>query len=440
VAGRWRFYSNLERGSLEQNLELQKVALKQLLQDAYEHVPFYRRRFDKAGFNPNAFREVDDLRGIPYLTRDDLRQSFESLKSSQYNEAEMPRAATGGTTSNPVPFLRTTESVQSKNALQMRFDGWAGLNAGDKVFYVWGALQDFAQRPSWRWHVFDRYIMRRVYAPTSLFNEKLLEQYRVQMSRFRPRAIYAYPTPLALFCEYLRESGRDFPAVKSVICTAEPLFSAQRNIIESVLGCRVFEQYGSREFGMIAGECEAHAGLHINPLAAVVEFIPVEDSATELFEIIVTDLLNFGMPLIRYRVGDCAAPVSGSCACGRGYPRIAQLAGRTTDVFYLPDGSKVPGVSLTNRVVQHIPGIEQMQIIQEQLDHIHVKYVPGVSFARADLDFLTGKLRNFFPLVVRITFEQVEEIPRERSGKTRFCICRIPAMTRDLAMPQAQED
>ena len=439
LAQRWQFYKDLERQPLQQNLERQKIALKRLLQDAYDHVPFYRRRFDEAGFHPQNFRNVDDLRVIPYLTRDDLRNNFDTLKSSLYEEAGMPRAATGGTTSNPVPFLRTTESVLEKNALQLRFDAWAGLEPGDKIFYIWGALQDFPQKPSWRWRLYDYHLMRRLYAPTSLFNDDVLEYYRQQMCEFRPHAIYAYPTPLALFCEYLKQSGKPFPSVNSVICTAEPLFAAQRSIIESVLGCRVFEQYGSREFGMIGGECEVHAGLHINPLAALVEFVPVENAAADLHEVIVTDLLNFGMPLIRYSIGDCAVPVDAPCSCGRGYPRIGQLAGRTTDVFYLPDGSKVPGVSLTNRVVKEIPGVEQMQVIQEELDHVQINYVPGTTFSAADLDFLTAKLRNFFPPSVRLTFQKVDRIEREPSGKTRFCICRIPGLAADSATPQAQE-
>jgi len=111
----------------------------------------------------------------------------------------------------------------------------------------------------------------------------------------------------------------------------------------------------------------------------------------------------------------------------------------TTDVFYLPDGSKVPGVSLTNRVVKEIPGVEQMQVIQEELDHVQINYVPGTTFSAADLDFLTTKLRNFFPPSVRLTFQKVDRIEREPSGKTRFCICRIPGLAADSATPQAQE-
>jgi len=434
---RWRKYERLEGRPLQANLEQQWRSLLRLLRHAYETVPFYGQRFDAAGFDPARLQAPGDLQRLPVLTRDDIRNNYDGLRSSQFAEKELFPAATGGTTSNPVPFLRSKDSLQEKNTLQLRFDAWAGLYPGDKIFYVWGALQDFAQYPSWRWRLFDRYLMRRIWAPTSLYNDIILEQYRQSMCRFRPKAIYAYPTPLALFCEYLRDHGGDFPRPQTAICTAEPLFQAQREIIESVLGCKVFEQYGSREFGMIAGECEAHAGLHINPAAAFLEYLPVTGTGEELYEVVVTDLLNYGMPLIRYRIGDCAVPKAEPCSCGRGYPMMKDLAGRTTDVFYLPDGSKVPGVSLTNRVAQVIPGVDQMQVVQETLEEFHIRYVPGAAFRQADLEFLGEKLRKFFPPPTRFVFERVEQIPREKSGKTRFCICKVSGAG-DRATPQAQ--
>jgi phenylacetate-CoA ligase len=144
-----------------------------------------------------------------------------------------------------------------------------------------------------------------------------------------------------------------------------------------------------------------------------------------LHEILVTDLLNFGMPLIRYRVNDCTVPASRVCACGRGFPLIQKIAGRTTDNFHLPSGSVVPGVALTNRVIQVCPGLRKIQVIQTARDAFHVRYVPGVSFTSADLEQLSKKLKVFFPDELRWTFEEVGEIHRERSGKTRFCISHV---------------
>jgi len=426
LARRLRHYRRLESNTLEENRKLQWEALVKLLTHAYRTTAFYRRRMDQAGLSPEAISTPSDLTRISPLTRDDIRNHLTELQSDQFSREALTEAATGGTTDTPVPILRSRESLLEKNAVQLCFNRWAGFLPGDKVFYVWGARQDFAENPSWRWRLYDRYLMRQVWAPTSLFNEAVLESYRQSMNRFRPRIVYAYPTPLALFCEYLRASGRPYHRPASAICTAEPLLDNQRRVIEEALGCPVFEHYGSREFAMIAGECERHQGLHLNTAAAYVEFLPVEGSEVEgLHELLVTDLLNCGMPLIRYRINDCALLGPEQCACGRGFPLLGQITGRVTEVFHLANGDAVPGVALTNRVLQVCPGLKKVQIIQETQQDFRVRYVPGPGFGQADLDLLKANLTRFLPSRIEWTFEQVADIERERSGKTRFCISYV---------------
>lgn len=420
-------YESLEGHSLATNSKRQWEALRKLLSYAYDKSAFYRRRFEDIGLRPNAIASPADLEPIPPLTRDDIRDHLDELQSSDFALPHLRHAATGGTTDSPVAILRSAESVRQKVAIQWRFNSWAGFLPGDKVFYLWGARQDYAENPSWRWKLYDRHLMRRVWAPTSRLNEDVFESYRLILNRLRPRLIYAYPTPLALFCEYLEASNLPYHRPAAIICTAEPLLDHQRSLIERVMGSSPFEQYGSREFGMIAGECEFHQGLHINPAAAYVEYLPVEGADVHgLHELLVTDLLNYGMPLIRYRVNDCVQLASTSaCPCGRGYPRVARIIGRTTDVFYLPNGDAVPGVALTNRVLKVCPGLKKLQVIQERHDFFRVRYVPGHCFTTDDLRILKTKLENFLGSDVRCVFEQVHEIERERSGKTRFCISRV---------------
>jgi phenylacetate-CoA ligase len=428
VSSRFRKYERLERSTLEENYKRQWASLQQLLCYSYENTKFYRQRFDEAGLRPSSIESPADLRRIPALTRDEIAHELDGLQSREYRRETLEQAATGGTTDTPVPILRSRQSVYEKAAAQLRFNAWAGHLPGDKVFYLWGARQDYSENPSWRWRLYDRRLMRRVWAPTSLLNPQVLESHRQMLNNLRPRIIYAYPTPLTLFCEYLKDSGRHFHRPLSVICTAEPLLSEQRATIEGVLGCRVFEQYGSREFGMIAGECEEHNGMHVNPACAYLEFLPIDNSEEPgLREILVTDLVNYGMPLIRYRVNDCVTVGSEECRCGRGYPLLHRIIGRTGDVFQLPNGDRIPGVTFTNRVLKVCPGLAKTQIIQESLTDFRIRYVPGAGFAEADLDQLRTNLLRFLPDKLRWTFERVTEIPRERSGKTRFCISRVTA-------------
>lgn len=430
-----------ERLSQRENQELQWLDVLNLLKHSERTSLFYQKRFAEAGLNPSRVQSPEDLKRLPPLTREDLRLHLRDIQSQMFQPNELLSAATGGTTDTPVPIVRSKESVAWKTAAQWRFNAWAGMRPGDRIFYLWGARRDYAANPSLRWRLYDRQLMGRVWAPTSVLNPEVLESHRLLMNRLAPRVVYAYPTPLAIFCEYLESSKKPFHHPHTAICTAEPLLPAQREVIERVLECPIFEHYGSREFGMIAGECEHHNGMHVNPVAVYLEFEPVKNADTPgLHEILVTDLFNYGMPLIRYRPNDCVLISPRECACDHHYPLIGQVVGRTGDVFVLPNGDRIPGVSLTNRVLQTCPALAKTQIIQEALDVFHIRFVPGQSFVPSDLEVLRENLRNFFSTGLKWSFEQVSEIPREPSGKTRFCISRVKINEAPLMEPAGPID
>ncbi|MGN6592246.1 MAG: phenylacetate--CoA ligase family protein, partial [Terriglobales bacterium] len=359
-------------------------SLQRLLRHAQATVPFYQRRFAEAGLDVERLQGPGDLERLPPLTREDIRHHLAELCSSRYPSGELLASASGGTTDTPVPMRRNRECLGWKSAVQRRFWEWAGVGAGAKVFWLWGATSDYSQNPSWRWRLYDRWLMRQVWAPTAPLNASVLEEYRRRWNRFRPAAVAAYPTPLYHFCEYLRDSGLPIRPPRAAICTAEALLPHQRELIRTVLQCPVYEHYGSREFGMIAAECGAHQGLHLHPAAAHVGYGRVGDGAMR--ELLVTDLWNYGMPLIRYRINDCvqAATPAQACACGRPFALLPPIAGRTTDTFRLPDGSLVPGVSLTNRVLKVAPSLAKTQVIQESLRAFRLRYVPAPGFTPGD--------------------------------------------------------
>ena len=416
-----RDFELAENATLPQNLEKQWRATREMLRHAYETVPFYRQRFDEAGMHPSRFGSPDDLRRIPPLQRDDLVASGPKMWSTKYAPADLFHAATGGTSNSPVPLVRDADCLQRRTAIQMRFDGWSGLIAGDKVLWLWGATMDFAANPSWRWRLWERVVLRRTWAPASQMNESVCAEYHRLLDRFRPDAIMAYPTALALFSDYLKQQSAGFHHPRSIVVTAEPLTERQRHSIESAFGMRCFVQYGARDFGMLAAECEQHRNLHFNPLSAFIEFVPLN---AEVSEVLVTDLTNAAMPLIRYRVGDCATPVTGSCACGRGYPLMSNVEGRVSDNFVLRDGTFVPGVVLPARILRDHHTIDKLQIVQEEVSDFVLRYVPGPEFTPDALEAVETKLRTFIGAEPSVRFERVADIPREASGKTRLCISR----------------
>lgn len=435
LARRWKELRAAERGSLAENQARQWTDVQRMVKHAYETTAFYRQRLDEAGIAPSAIRNSDDLRHIPPLTRDDIRGRQEALISKNHPSETLYKAATGGTTDSPVPLFRDRACLQTRNADQLRFDTWSGASLASKKFWLWGASMDFAKDPSWRWRIWERQILRQVWAPTSELNDEICERYRQQLNDFKPKTIIAYPTPLTIFCDYLLRIGRQYHRPEGIVVTAEPLSSQQRQTITETFGVEPFLQYGSRDFGMIASECERHSGLHYNPLAVYLEFVPVSDG---LSEILVTDLTNRAMPMLRYKIGDCALPIDGTCECGRGYPRMTEVIGRTVDNFDLGNGTVVPGVSLTNRVLKDFSVLKKVQIVQRDYADFLVRFVPGPDFREQQLESVANSIRAFIGRAPSIAFEQVADIGRERSGKTRLCISLVKPREHDAAAKAEQ--
>lgn len=424
--GAWRYmdaFGDAERRPLAENEEEQWKQVKELLSHAYRTTAYYRHVFGEAGITPESIKSPADICRIPFLTRYAIKNNPDALISSDFDRAKLLPAATGGTTDSPVPLLRDEECLRMRNAAQLNFNTWAGLEPGDKVFWLWGAQIDFAAEPSWRWRMADRYLYRRVWAPTSLLNASVFSSYVERLERFRPKAIMAYPTPLALFAEYVLATKTTVRPLRACICTAEPLTKEQREVISAAFHCPVYGQYGTRDFGLVGSECQEHDGFHINPFSVFVELSPIEGSS-ELFDLVVTDLTNRSFPMIRYKINDCVQQISQACACGRGFPKISTIVGRTTENFVLPNGDVVPGVAVTNRVIKVCPGIEKIQIEQRSEPDFLIRYQKGTSFSTEDLESLQRGLRAFFGDVA-YTFQEVTEIPREASGKTRLCISHV---------------
>ena len=218
------------------------------------------------------------------------------------------------------------------------------------------------------------------------------------------------------------------------------LLPSERTVLERVFGCRVTDRYGCEEVGLIACECERHDGLHINADHVYVEFLRDDGSAAAPGEpgaLVVTDLVNRGQPLIRYRIEDVATSRAGGCACGRGLPLMESIVGRTADFLVRLDGSLVAGVSLVERTLTAFPGIDQMQIVQHSVTEVVLNVVRREGYSSETETGLLGELRRVFGSTVAIRVDYHQRIPQQASGKYRFAICHVPQAS--VAVPSPQD-
>jgi phenylacetate-CoA ligase len=398
----------------------QWLRLRDLLVVAARECPFYRERFARLGIESAAIADPSDLQRLPILTKDDLRAHGPELIREGLRREELFHKRTGGSTGVPVHVYWDAAAHRFKRALVKRHDDWAGYHLGMRMAALWG---DTDKRYPWRERVFKTLCERTLYLDTLQMDERRLTAFVRQLRAARPTILMGHAHSIYFFTQFIVEKGHDDVGFDGIISTAETLLPSERAAIEARFGNVVFDRYGCEELSLIASECEAHAGLHVAAEGLWVELI--DGDGERPARLVVTDLINRAMPLIRYEVGDLAFVASGRCACGRGLPRLERIVGRTTDILFAPDGRRISGVSILDTFVIHVPGVRQAQLVQEELDHVTLRVVADSNYDQASAARLARTVQEVFGPRMRHTLLLVDSIEPTPRGKFQFTICKL---------------
>lgn len=418
----------LERDQWLAGEELQRRqihSLRRTLEYAGRHCQLYRERFASARFDPSTAVLPDAMADLPILTKDDIRQYTPELMSSEYQPSELIEARTGGSTGVALQVYFDSACQAQRNASAMRSDGWAGWRPGYPVGTLWGNAPVFdTVRPWLRNALYDR----ATFLDTMNMTPATMSAFFRHSERQRHLVLYGHAHSLYLYAAFLRDQGLVPRAPAGIISTSMMLLQPERQVIEEVFRAPVTNRYGCEEVGLIASECECHDGLHLNTDHVFVEFLdedglPVGEGEEGLLA--VTDLTNRGMPLIRYMLGDLGVRSSRVCACGRGLPLMERVTGRVADFLIRPDGSRVAGISMIERTLTLVPGVRQMQVIQDSVRTFHLNIVPDGAFSGASEQQLRAEFQETFGPGCTVTIALVSDVPRLPSGKYRFSICNV---------------
>lgn len=414
----WRTREELEA--------LQLGNLRRLLAHAHRNVPAQRDAMQKVGFHPNDLRSVADLRALPILTRHELRAQGEARASTAPPFCTVKKT-TSGSTGEPLLVAYDQRSEDFRQAVKLRGWGWAGYHMGARTLYYWGAGRPPASRVTRTKIAVDRGLKRELYVDCGRRNDEDLAVAVEQIRRFRPQIIIGFAQGLADLAKYVVARGvRDWSDIP-VLSGAERLFPQDRAVLEQAFGKGLFETYGSREVMLMAAECSAHAGMHVSMENTLVEVVVRDPSGDrparpgETGEVVVTDLHNYGMPFIRYALGDMATLAEDvPCACGRALPRIASVDGRVTETLTHASGGRVNGLLFSSLVLAVGERLSAFQVIQHKDRSITLKVVPNGMTE----DDETGLIRDVHKYVgeLPVRVERLPSLPLEASGKRRLVI------------------
>ncbi|MDR1493001.1 MAG: hypothetical protein LBT05_09810 [Planctomycetaceae bacterium] len=425
----FKYLKEFEKSQFLSREEIQELSwrrLKTILQHAYDNIPYYRKSFDAAGIAPADILSENDLLRLPILEKRQVQDHLDELVATNWSKDDLILDQTGGSTGTPVKYYYSSDRLISRKAATYRHNRWVGWDICSKSAAIWGASRDFHPPIKFLNKLRNFFFDRQIMLNTSTFNETDVLEFNETLKKYRPKSILGYANALTVFAQVLKE--RNIPAYNpySIVSSAEMLTSENRELIENVFGCPVFNRYGSRETSVIASECDHREGLHVMAEGLYLELVidGRHAQAGEMGEILVTDLLNFPTPFIRYRIGDMAVWSKKPCSCGRGLPTLETLTGRVTDFLITDDGSLCSGASLTALVVAKRPELKQIQIYQERQGEVLYRIASGKNHPLADndLNFIREKSALYLGKGTKIAFEFVDEIPKTASGKSLFSI------------------
>ena len=413
--------------------EMQFMKMKNLLSYAYLNTAFYKRRFDACGFNPQTMQDFSDVKKIPILTKNDIIKNTDALIAYPYTKADLVYFITGGTTGPGVGLYADKTGFAYKAAVTMRFDKWPGWNVGEWTSVIWPAVVDFSHDITLKKKVRNYLSYRKIILQMVTVEQSDIEKHVKEIIDKKATAVKGFPSQTVDVAGYIIDKGIKLNSVKGVITTGEPLYSNQRELIERAFGCMVYDSYRTRDAGSIAQECEKHRGLHISAESVYVETVDTDLKNTEddtssdpgAGKILVTDLANYGMPLIRYENGDIGALSDSGCDCGRGLPLLKEIGGRLVDVIYTTEGKKIAPVTLIPGMFLYIGIMNQFRIIQESFTHLRImikKPEPDETLLRKQKEII----HDIFGAAMEVSYDFVDDIPPVQSGKFPFIISRIP--------------
>lgn len=402
--------------------ELQNEKLRKLIEHVYKNVLYYREIFDTRKLKPKDIKTKEDLKKLPFLTKEDVRKNRDKLLAQNFNRSLLSKAYTSGTTGTPLDLFRDIYSINFENASILRQWRWAGYKFDSRRAVLRGDLIVPAAQtrpPFWRYNTSENALLMSSYHLSS----KNIPYYLSKIEKFRPDYIQAYPSSIHLLAAYMKENKINAISLKAVFTSSEMVTPKIRALTEEYFCCQVYDYYGLAERVIPIMTCEK-GRYHVIPEYGIAEFITFDGDKTEL---IGTGLTNFAMPLIRYKTGDIVIcdHKGTKCSCERNFNLVKEIQGRSNDFIVTPDGRKIGNPTLTHLFYGVDNNIIESQILQEKMDEIIIRVVPDKSYSDKDKELLAKKTRGLLGKSIKIKIELVDSISRTKEGKFRAVVQKM---------------
>ncbi|WP_265112390.1 phenylacetate--CoA ligase family protein [Halosolutus halophilus] len=408
--------------------QYQRRRLTDLLYHAHQTVPYYAEILTEAGVVVDGDVHLENFTEIPLLTKETLRRQQDRLVSRDHGPNPYTNTS-GGTTGEPVEFVQDQRYWEWNVATKIFYQELAGKPLGGREIKLWGSERDLLEgTESLKTQVRNFLYNRRLLNSFRMSEEDMYEYVEI-INSFQPLTIWAYVESIYQLARFVERNDLEVYAPEGIVTTAGTLHEPVRERVEETFDTRVHNQYGSREVGDVACECSKQDGLHAFPYSHYVEVLDEDGQqapAGEIGRIVITNLTNYSMPLIRYEIGDMGVASADQCQCGSPFPLLESITGRVSDHLVSVDGELVHGEFFTHLFYGRT-WIQKFQVRQVAPEKVVIRIVERDDEVKQDgqLTEIVEKIRMVMGESVTVKVEFTEEITPSSSGKYRYVISEV---------------
>ncbi|MDO6442518.1 phenylacetate--CoA ligase family protein [Marinobacter sp. 2_MG-2023] len=392
----------------------QDERLHQMVTYCSSQVPYYQKLFAEHGIRPNDITTVQDLQKLPVLNKQTILQQGHNFRPKEPLKPFMVQH-TSGSTGTPLALDVDERTYKLAMALLVDHEEAHCIPFGAKRATFAGRMLKPAEDMKPPFSRFNQAENQRLFSSYHV-NENTFPHYKNELDNFQPEELIGYPSAIYdLATHYQKSDSKPGFQPKAIITNSETLLQWQRETIESVFGCPVYDYYGTAEYVIFAGQDKS--GIYRpNPIIGITEVETGTDS-DDTGRLLATSLTNRQMPLLRYNLGDTAT-LADTALSASGTPGLKSVNGRVDDYIETSDGRQIGRI---DHIFKGVDGIQEAQVVQKQPGSATIRLVKNTT-KEFNENILISNCKQRLGDDFLVTVEQVQKIPRGRNGKFRSVV------------------
>ena len=387
-----------------------KYTLKNIINFSVRNVEYYKKFYGLS------------LHDFPILTKEIIKRNFYNLRSDDIYNRKAYKNSSGGSTGKPLTFLQDIEYLYAQRQITYEQKSWTGYNFGDPLIKLWGDENEILKnKKSHKLILLNFFKNIKFLNAFNITNDKMYD-YIQYINRYEPSLLVAYVESIYQIAKFAKDNDVYIKPINSIMCTAGTLYPNIKSTIERVFNTKVYNRYGSREVGNIACT-KFHYQNELKVTKAV--YLEVVDKNGKILsdgeegELLVTSLVNYSMPLIRYKIGD-----RGILKNENGRQTLIKITGRSSDIFKTKKGSIIHGEYFSH-LFYFMNWVLKYQVIQKRFDLILVKIATKDRPVSKDIKKIELGIKKVMGAECKVDINISDDLPHLNSGKFRYLICEL---------------